>query len=283
MRGSDWRDLFTWEIALQVAYWVFWIAVFSLAINELIYLLQGYSDFSKSIPAGASMAAGKYYVGTLNTREADLRQQLQGYRKFTRNALMWSGPQVVQVSELRELDEGLAFGVVVEASVGFDEYNSEPRSDYLLNLVRDLLPSDVYGYLGHVKQLERIDRYMKYVAERIVQIEQDNPLHDIRTIVLREVFEVTSGDKNVSEALFGDALDQLRIRAKHTPPMYAFLQAVKMEYTGHDSRGVAIGSWGQVESWFASRQPRTFDDLLGTTGLPLPSVPETPKGRTYYS
>ncbi|CAN7327367.1 hypothetical protein LJR239_001672 [Neorhizobium tomejilense] len=275
--------MLTWDVALQVAYWTFWIAVFSLAINELIYQFEGYGDFTKAIPSGAAAAAGKYFLGTMDTREADLREQLQGYRKFTRNALMWSGPQVHEVSELQQLDEGLAYGVVVEAAVGFKEYNSEPRSEYTRDLVRDLLPPEVHGYLDHVKQLERIDRYMKYIAERIEQTAQDNALHHIRVIVLREVFEMTSGSKEISERLFGEALENLKSRAAGTPPLLEFLRAVKMEYGGHDSRGVQIGSWKVFESWLAVKPPHTFDDLLGITGLPMPPVPETPRGKTYYS
>ncbi len=283
MRESDWKDLLTWDISLQVAYWIFWIAVFSLAINELIYQFQGYGDFAKAIPAGAVMAVGKYFIGTMDTREADLRKQVQAYRKFTRNALMWSGPQVHEVSDLRQLDEGLAYGVVVEAAVGFQDYNAEPRSDYNRDLVRDLLPSEVHGYLDHVKQLERIDRYMKYVAERIEQTAQDNALHDIRVIVLREVFDLTSGTKDLSEHLFAEALEKLKFRAAGTPPLLEFLRAVKMEYGGHDSRRVQIGSWKIVESWFATKPPKTFEDLLGAKGLPMPPAPEPSKGKTYYS
>lgn len=284
VRDGDWKDLLTWGVALEVLYWGFWIAVFSLAMNELIYLVQGYGDFTKAIPGGAVATAGKYFLGTYDTTEADLRKALHGYRKFARNAIMWSGPQVYEFSELRQLDEGLAFGVVVEASVGFEEYNSLPRSDFQRDLVGDLLPSEVYNHLDHIKQLERIDRLMKYVAERIEQTSQDNnALQDIRTVVLREIFDMTRETKTVYESTFADALEKLRVRANKTPPIFEFLRAVRMEYTGHDSRIVRIGSWKIVESWLAVTPPKTFDDLLGSKGLPMPPFPEAPNGKTYYS
>lgn len=283
MRDGDWKDILTWDVALGVLYWGFWIAVFSLALNEVIYLVHGYGDFTKAIPAGAVAAAGKYFLGTYDTTEADLRKALHGYRKFARNAIMWSGPQIYPVSDLRQLDEGLAYGVVVEASVGFDEYNALPTSDFQRDLVGDLLPSEVYNHLGHVKEMEKIDRLMKYVAERIEQTAQDNALHDIRTVVLREIFDMTHETTTVYESTFADALEKLRVRATKTPPIYEFLRAVRMEYTGHDSRIVRIGSCKIVESWLAVTPPKTFDDLLGSKGLPVPPLPEAPKGKTYYS
>lgn len=227
-------------------------------------------------------AAGfKYFVGTVTSeKDAGSERQLQSYRSFIKSALVWSGPTVFPVNDTRQLDEGLAFGTVISSTVGFNVYNSDTKSVLSGSIVGELLPSEVYGYLGHVKELEKIDRCIKFVAKRMGPGDNDNLLHDLRTVILRAAFDLTKSDKDAFEAEFSAALQVLFLKAHKTPPVRSLLAATKAAYERLDSRRIQVADWRVMSSWIKSTPPEAFDDLLGETGLSVP-VPPKENFRTY--
>jgi hypothetical protein len=238
-------------------------------------MIRGHSDLGTAISLAIPAAGLKYFVGIVaSEKDAGSERQLQSYRSFIKNALVWSGPTVFPVNDTRQLDEGLAFGTVINATVGFDVYNSDTKTVSSGNIVAELLPSEVYGYLGHVKELEKIDRSIKLVAERIGPGDDDNLLHDLRTIILRDVFALTKSDRDAFEAEFSAALQVLLLKAHKTPPVRSLLAATKATYERLDSRRIEIGDWQVMSSWIKAKPPRTFDDLLSGKGLPIPIPPE---------
>lgn len=262
-------------------YWAFWIALFMLAAARLLYLVRGYSDFGTALSLAIPATGFKYYAGTLDTdRTSGLQDQLQAYRSFAKRALLWSGPTVFPANDTSQLDEGLAFGVVISSTVGLDTYNIEPKNAYSRDIVGELLPLEVYNYLGQVRELEKIDRYLKYVAKRMGTGDNNNLLHDIRAVILQAVFDLTKKDTDAFERQFSAALMVLSSKARKTPPIQHLIMATKAEYERNDSRAIEIGNWRIVSSWIKINPPNTFDDLLGESGLPIPA-PLKGNFRTY--
>nr|WP_064245452.1 hypothetical protein [Rhizobium leguminosarum]OAP96842.1 hypothetical protein A4U53_37405 [Rhizobium leguminosarum] len=268
-------ELLTSDTLLLGIYWIFWIALFALAAGQLLYF-AGYGDFATALSLALPAAAFKYFVGTLSSgKTVEDDRQLQFYRSFIKNALAWSGPTVFQVNDTRQLDDGLAFGTVIDSTVGFEVYNSDVTSGYSGNVVREVLPSEVYEYLGHVKELEKIDRCLKFVARRMGPGDNDSLLlHDFRTVILRAVFDLTKADKDAFEEEFAAALQVLFFKAHNTPPIRNLIAATKVEYERTDSRRIQVGDWRVTSSWIKSVPPKTFDDLLGETGLSMPVPPK---------
>jgi len=273
--------LLTSDTLLLGVYWIFWIALFALAAAQLLYLFRGHSDFGTAISLALPAVGFKYFIGTVTSeKDAGAARQMQAYRSFIKSALVWSGPSVFPVSDTRQLDEGLAFGTVISSTVGFDAYNSEVKSGIPGSIVGEVLPPEVYGYLGHVKELEKIDRCIKFVAERIGAGDDDNLLHDLRTVILRAAFDLTKSDKDALEREFSVALQVLLFKAHKTPPVRGLIAATKAEYERLDSRRIQTGDWRVMSTWIKSKPPKTFDDLLGQEGLPIP-VPSEENFRTY--
>ncbi|UAX95804.1 hypothetical protein LAC81_30090 [Ensifer adhaerens] len=147
----------TSDSLLRGIYWIFWIGVFTLAAAQLLYLVRGYSELGTALSLVVPAAFLEYYAGTLRTeKDAEAEHQLRSHQSFAKGALVWSGPTVFPVNDTRQLDEGLAFRKVIASTVGFDAYNGGSKGSYS-DIVRELLPSEVYAYLGHVKELEKID------------------------------------------------------------------------------------------------------------------------------
>ncbi|XKM38248.1 hypothetical protein A4U53_004150 (plasmid) [Rhizobium ruizarguesonis] len=158
-------ELLTSDTLLLGIYWIFWIALFALAAGQLLYF-AGYGDFATALSLALPAAAFKYFVGTLSSgKTVEDDRQLQFYRSFIKNALAWSGPTVFQVNDTRQLDDGLAFGTVIDSTVGFEVYNSDVTSGYSGNVVREVLPSEVYEYL-RAREGTREDRPLPQVRRQ---------------------------------------------------------------------------------------------------------------------
>lgn len=276
-----WKDK-----ALITVYWLFWATVCTLAAQEAIYLARGYGQWEWALAAGLFIAGAKWWVTFSSRNTLDEERRISSL--FIKRLLLRSGPVPNSIYRIDDPDADPAFAVIVDETIGLEGYE-----EGLANAKADWsnghhMPPEVVAQLSKWPQMNAIDRKLVAVAKRIGSADHKNLLHDIRVIVMREMYRRI--DPNATDP-FPMALNEIIAEVPRLSPIYRLLDATRKEYTGQDSRGIRIGSWEIAESWLEVVPPAKFEDICGGDGRALPPPPAIiedslkpkPPGRTYYS
>lgn len=273
-----WKDR-----VLTTAYWLFWATLCTFAAQQAIYLARGYGQWEWALAAGLLSAGAKWWCTFSSKDSLDEERRISSL--LIKRLLLRSGPVPNSIYRIDNPDADPAFAVIVDETIGLKGYETglaDAKVDWSIGQ-----PTEVAAQLSKWPQMNAIDRKLVAVAKRIGSADYKHLLHDIRVIVMREMYRRV--DPNATDP-FPAALNEILAEVPRLSPIYRLLDATHKEYTGEDSRGIRIGSCEIVESWLKVVPPAKFDDICGGDGRALPPTPAIiedalkpkPSGKTYY-
>jgi len=274
------------ERALTAGYWAFWCAMYTLGFQQGIYLLQGHGRWDWALSAGVALLGARWWVAVI--QEDNRTRERSAVNALIKLLLLRSGPVKHSIYGLHDPKANPTFAVIVDETVGIANFSANLPATEITWVLNRILPRDVAVHLGQWGSLDEIDQHIVSVSRRIGNADRKNLLHDIRVVILRELYR--RADRHDSDPYLS-ALSDLILEVPRLSPIYRLLDAVRMECRGHSSVGIRIGTWEIVESWLEQMPPKKFEDLCGGDGRPLPPIPKAiedalkpqPPGTTYTS
>ena len=216
-----------------------------------------------ALAAGLFIAGAKWWVTFSSRNTLDEERRISSL--FIKRLLLRSGPVPNSIYRIDDPDADPAFAVIVDETIGLEGYE-----EGLANAKADWsnghhMPPEVVAQLSKWPQMNAIDRKLVAVAKRIGSADHKNLLHDIRVIVMREMYRRI--DPNATDP-FPMALNEIIAEVPRLSPIYRLLDATRKEYTGQDLRGIRSDRGRSQKAGLKSCRPPSLKISAAETVAP---------------